>query len=149
MLFSIYWFNLRPYNAAQHTVQIGIPNQIWESKKEAFENAVTTAPGLANYPRLLMIQGITSEWLNFSPQARQDAYEVVERESVKAIKQEPENWRIFYVLSRFYQMSATEDQNRLDKADEFVTKIEELAPGTTEAKLARALSTKLNEAFGR
>ena len=149
MLFSIYWFNLKPYNAAQHTVQVGIPNQIWDSKKEAFEDAVGTAPGLANYPRILMIQSITTEWINFSLEERQEAYELVERESVKAIKQEPENWRIFYVLARFYQMSATEDQNRLDKADEFVTKTEELAPGTTEAKLARELSVKLNEFYSR
>ncbi len=149
MLFSIYWFNLKPYNAAQHTVQLGIPNQIWDLRKEAFEDAVRTAPGLANYPRLLMVQSITSEWMNYPLQARQEAYELVEKESVKAINQEPENWRIFYVLARFYQMSATEDQNRLDKADEFVDKTEELAPGTVEAKLARELSVKLNEAFGR
>ena len=96
-----------------------------------------------------MIQSITTEWINFSLEERQEAYELVERESVKAIKQEPENWRIFYVLARFYQMSATEDQNRLDKADEFVTKTEELAPGTTEAKLARELSVKLNEFYSR
>lgn len=149
MLFSIYWFNLKPYNAAQHTVQLGIPNQIWDLKKESFEDAVRTAPGLANYPRLLMVQSITSEWINFPLQARQEAFELVEKESVKAIKQEPENWRIYYVLARFYQMSATEDQNRLDKADEFVTKTEELAPGTMEAKLARELSVKLDKAFGR
>jgi hypothetical protein len=96
-----------------------------------------------------MVQSITSEWMNYPLQARQEAYELVEKESVKAINQEPENWRIFYVLARFYQMSATEDQNRLDKADEFVDKTEELAPGTVEAKLARELSVKLNEAFGR
>ena len=149
MLFSIYWFNLKPYSAAQYTVQLGIPNQTWDLKREAFENAVKSAPGLANYPRLLMVQNITSEWLNFSLQERQEAYELVEKESAKAIKQESENWRIFYILARFYQMSATDDQNRLDKADEFVTKTEELAPGTMEAKIARELSVKLNEAFGR
>ena len=145
MIFSIYFFNAKPYAAAQSTVLIGMEGIQWNDKKNAFNDAIEDAPGLANYPRLLLIRTITEQWVMMSSEERKEAYQLVNEESVKALKQEPENWRLHYILARFYQISTTDDASRLIEADKHVIKLEELAPGTVEARIAREVNDKVHE----
>ena len=145
MIFSIYFFNAKPYAAAQSTVLIGMEGIQWNDKKHAFNDAIEDAPGLANYPRLLLIRTITEQWVMMSSEERKEAYQLVNEESVKALEQEPENWRIHYILARFYQISTTDDTSRLVEADKHVIKLEELAPGTVEARIAREVNDKVHE----
>ena len=149
MIFSIYFFNAKPFSSAQSTVLIGMEGNQWHEKSEAFYDAIEDAPGLANYPRLLLIRTVTEQWVMMAAEDRNEAYKLVTEESVKALNQEPENWRVHYILARFYQISTTDDPSRLDQADKHVKKLEELAPGTVEAGLAREVNDKVHEVLQR
>ena len=145
MILSIYFFNAKPFASAQSTVLIGMEGIQWNDKKNAFNDAIEDATGLANYPRLLFIKTITEQWGMMRSEERKEAYQLVNEESVKALKQEPENWRLHYILARFYQISTTDDASRLIEADKHVIKLEELAPGTVEARIAREVNDKVHE----
>ena len=149
MIYSVYFFNAKPFASAQSTVLIGIEGNQWNEKSKAFYDAIGDAPGLANYPRLLLIKTITEQWITMTAEERNEAYHVVIEQSDKALDQEPENWRVHYILARFYQISTTDNSSRLDKADQHVQKLEELAPGTVEAQLAREVNNKVHEVLKR
>ena len=149
MIYSVYFFNAKPFASAQSTVLIGIEGNQWNEKSKAFYDAIGDAPGLANYPRLLLIKTITEQWITMTAEERNEAYHIVIEQSDKALDQEPENWRVHYILARFYQISTTDNPSRLDKADQHVQKLEELAPGTVEAQLAREVNNKVHEVLKR
>ena len=49
------------------------------------------------------------------------------------------------MLARFYQIASTDNPSLMDKSDYYVNRIEELAPGTIEAKIAREVNNRAHE----
>ena len=146
IIYSIYSFSIKTYTAAQHTVYLTAGNYpSWEQKVSVYNSAINDAPGLANYPRTLMIEGIAEDWYEFTPEIKLDAYNIVEKAAIDGLDQEPEGWRLTYMLARFYQIASADNPSLMDKADYYVARIEELAPGTIEAKIAREVNNRAHE----
>ena len=146
VFYSIYSYSVKTYTAAQHTVYLTYDTYpSWEEKVDVYDSAITDAPNLANYPRVLMIEGIAQDWYLFSPEIKLDALTIVEQAALDGLKQEPENWRLTYMLARFYQIASSDNKNLMDKADYYVNKTESLAPGTDEAQVARDINNQAHE----
>ena len=146
IIYSIYSFSIKTYTAAQHSVYLTADNYpSWEQKVSVYNSAINDAPGLANYPRTLMIEGIAEDWYEFTPEIKLDAYNIVEKAAIDGLEQEPEGWRLTYMLARFYQIASADNPSLMDKADYYVDRIEELAPGTIEAKIAREVNNRAHE----
>ena len=146
IIYSIYSFSIKTYTAAQHTVYLTADNYpSWEQKVSVYNSAISDAPGLANYPRILMIEGIAEDWYEFTPEIKLEAYDIVEKAAIDGLNQEPEGWRLTYMLARFYQIASTDNPSLMDKSDYYVNRIEELAPGTIEAKIAREVNNRAHE----
>ncbi len=146
IIYSIYSFSIKTYTASQHIVYLTADNYpSWEEKVSVYNSAINDAPSLANYPRILMIEGIAEDWYEFTPEIKIDAYNIVEKAAIDGLDQEPESWRLTYILARFYQIASTDNPSLMDKADYYVDRIEELAPGTVEAKVARDINNRAHE----
>ena len=146
ILYSIYSFSIKTYTASQNTVYLTSNTYpSWEDKVYIYNSAIKDAPGLANFPRILMIEGIAEDWYDFSPEIKLQAYSIVEQAASDGIKQEPEGWRLAYILARFYQIASSDNKRLMDKADYYVNRVEELAPGTIEAQMARNVNNKAHE----
>ena len=49
------------------------------------------------------------------------------------------------MLARFYQIASSDNKSLMDKADYYVNRVEELAPGTIEAQIARNVNNRAHE----
>ena len=146
ILYSIYSFSIKTYLAAQNTVYlVSSTYPSWEDRVYVYNSAIKDAPGLANFPRILMIEGIAEDWYEFSPEIKLQAYSIVEQAASDGLKQEPESWRLSYMLARFYQIASSDNKSLMDKADYYVNRVEELAPGTIEAQIARNVNNRAHE----
>lgn len=144
MIVLIYWINIGAYSGAQHTAIVADRNTPWPERVHSFESAIDKAPGLANYTRLFMIDSIGRLWGRMPSDVKKQTIEFMNHELEESIRQEPESWRLYFSWARFYLLSAAEDPASLQKANKFVQKLEEIAPGTREAIRAREMSDYVN-----
>ena len=129
---NIYYFSYRPYSAATAVVKTGDPTITWDRRFEYFEESIDAFPPLANYPRLILVSQLVDNWDNLTQPEVTAALEIVERESVQALKDEPQSWRINVALTRFYQEASSLDPAYLEKARAHLDMANDLAPETDE-----------------
>ena len=134
---SIYFLNVKPFNAAVAIVQTSDPSITWDQRFGYFEQAIDEFPALANYPRLLLLSQVSNNIQVLTPEELETALTLIEREAVQGLIDEPENWRIHVGMAHFYQIAAQIDVSLLDKAKIYVEQADKLAPRTIEVIAVR------------
>ena len=76
---------------------------------------------------------------------KQSVKNIVEKETVKGLLLEPNNWRLYYSLARFYQIATLTDLSLLPRADHYTDMTSKLAPNTLEANIIRDVNSQLHD----
>lgn len=122
----------RPYNSAMTVVQGAIGQGTWVQKQEVLTRSISEFPGLANYPRIILISQATEGAQEMSDEEFSRAVDAVGTEAEAGLKEEPENWRIRAITAQFYQVASSRDRAYLAVAREHIDAAAELAPRTRE-----------------
>jgi hypothetical protein len=130
---GIYLSNYRPYNAALAIVQTTGSGITWEERFGYYEESIDSFPQLANYPRLILLGQLTDNWANVvgSNQVAR-ALAIADAEGRNALRSEPEGWRMYVALARFYQAASTIDREHVKLARSYLRTARELAPEVPE-----------------
>ena len=142
---SIYFLNIKPFNAAAAVVQTANPSITWEQRLRFFEQSIDEFPALANYPRLLMLTQVTENLLSLTTGELEAAMTLIEEEAALGLIDEPENWRIYVGMARFYQIAAQMDVSLLEKSRIYVDGADLLAPRTIEVNAIRIEQERLED----
>ncbi len=134
---SIFYLNMKPFNAATAIVQTSAPNITWEQRFGFFEESIDEFPALANYPRLLLLSQVSNNFGSLSPKEFSAGLALIEKEGAQGLAEEPENWRLHVALAHFYQVAAQADVSLLDKSKVHVEEADKLAPRTIEVNAIR------------
>lgn len=145
ILSAVFWLNIRPFSASQHTMHILLENYRWEDRMEFYEKAIELSPGLSNYTHILFLKSALSDWDNMPAETKQSVKTIVENETVKGLLLEPHNWRLYYSLARFYQIATLTDLSLLPRADHYTDMTSKLAPNTLEANIIRDVNSQLHD----
>ena len=149
VLLSVYWLNLRPFSASQNTMHILLENYSWQDRIGFYEKAIELSPGLSNYTHILFLKSALSDWDSMRPETRRNVKTVVENETVKGLLLEPDNWRLYYSLARFYQIATLTDLSLLPRADHYTDMTSKLAPKTLEANIIRNVNSQLHDLLNK
>jgi uncharacterized tellurite resistance protein B-like protein len=134
---SIFFLNMKPFNAAAAIVQTSDPNITWEQRFGYFEESIDEFPALANYPRLLLLSQVSNNLGALTTEEFQVALALIEQEGAQGLIDEPESWRLHVAMAHFYQVAAQADVSLLDKSKEHVQEADKLAPKTIEVNAIR------------
>jgi O-antigen ligase len=134
---SIFFLNMKPFNAAAAIVQTSDPNINWEQRFGFFEESIDEFPALANYPRLLLLSQVSNNLGALTTEDFQVALALIEQEGAQGLIDEPESWRLHVAMAHFYQVAAQVDVSLLDKSKEHVQEADKLAPKTIEVNAIR------------
>ena len=96
-----------------------------------FERAIDGFEPLANYPRRILFQYAAAHWGHLHAGNRSEARRLlamVNAEAAAAVESEPENWRIYAALARFYAAVAVTEPEYGDPARRYRERERELAP---------------------
>ena len=145
LLSAVFWLNIRPLSASQHTMHILLENYSWEDRIGFYEKAIELSPGLSNYTHILFLKSALSDWDSMPAETKQSIKTIVENETVKGLLLEPNNWRLYYSLARFYQIATLTDLSLLPRADHYTDITSKLAPNTLEANIIRDVNSQLHD----
>jgi len=134
---SIFYLNMKPFNAATAIAQTNSPNITWEQRFGFFEESIDEFPALANYPRLLLLSQVSNNFGSLSPKEFSAGLALIEKEGAQGLAEEPENWRLHVALAHFYQVAAQANVSLLDKSKVHVEEADKLAPRTIEVNAIR------------
>ena len=135
---SIYFLNVRAYNAASALLKVTSSSNSVERALEYFDESISSFGQLANYPRLILFRSLTDNWAALSPREVELALKMIEVEAREAISTEPENWSMYVELAQLYQQASSRDPQYLERAQSYVETAIELAPQRIEVYKARA-----------
>jgi len=145
ILSSVLWLNIRPLSASQHTMHILLENYSWDDRIGFYEKAIELSPGFSNYTHILFLKSALSDWDRMPTKTKQSVKNIVEKETVKGLLLEPNNWRLYYSLARFYQIATLTDLSLLPRADHYTDMTSKLAPKTLEASIIRDVNSQLHD----
>ena len=128
------WANRAIYSTAQAvhdaSVHAGNPEPP-DRTRIRFERAIDGFEPLANYPRRILFQYAAVHWEHLRAGNRPEARRLlaaVDAEAAAAVESEPENWRIYADLARFYTAVAVTEPEYGDAARRYRDRERELAP---------------------
>lgn len=130
----IYLINYSPYKASQKILYTYISSIGWDRRMGLFDEAFQTFPPLANYPRVMMFKRLVNEWDELTIPQTEAALNIAAREGYKAIKNQPEEWRVYTSLGAIYQNATTIDPDYVWQARALIDKAVELAPARIEVQ---------------
>ena len=143
-IWTLYNFNLRPYRAAQIATE-SVKTSIWEDITTNFIKSVDTFPPLANIPRRLTINHISSNLSNLTYAEYMQAITLVNNEGREALKAEPQNWLLHIPLAQFYQQAYLQNPEHLEQANVHVQTATRLAPNTSQTMSVKAEQKRLEQ----
>ena len=120
--------NYGPYKGARTVIQTVGQSITWQERLDIFDEAIAAFPPLANYPRIVMFNQLSSNWSALSDEEKKAALEVVQREGLEGMRSEPEEWRIYATLAGVYQSAAFTNPFHVETARSLVDAVAELAP---------------------
>ena len=126
------WF-VKPFEAAIAVVRTTNPTISWTQRFAFFQKSIDDFPALGNYPRMMLLSQVSTNFQRMSQQDLIEALEIIEREGEEALKGEPESWRMEVSLARFYQKASQQiDAEYLDLARMHLDAAIRLAPRTLD-----------------
>ena len=132
------WVNYKAYDAAQAAVQAADPAITWDQSLGYYDSSINGFEPLANYPRLIFFNQLTSNLDELTVEQAREALEIADGEARRATEAEPQGWRIYTTLGYLYQRASLADPAVLDtakylaRARAYVNRARELAPDTLE-----------------
>lgn len=141
------FYNGRQYSAAATTLQ-GRAAPSWEQRSAYYDRAIAQFPGMANYPRLYLINdaAVVAE-SEYSRRFSDDEFGQITAPARAAGEQglaaEPENWRFRVALARFYLAAAGRDAEYIGPAQRNVAAAARLAPAIPEVHQANDRAEQL------
>ena len=124
---SLFFFNLRPYSAAEDIAQSKRAAQ-WGVKLELFNQAIEGFPGLANYPRRELVDAAAASIKSLPEDEFRHVVDRVAAEARRGLEAEPDNWRLMISLARFYQVASEIDESYVEVAREYAEDAVQRAP---------------------
>ena len=140
---SLYFLNIKPYNAASTIVLTSDPSITWERRFELFEQSIDQFPALANYPRLLLVSQVSENLQSLTVEEFETAMSLAENEATQGLIDEPENWRIHVSMARWYQTAAQVDIALLERSRVHIDEADRLAPRTLEVSVLKTEQERL------
>ena len=141
------FYNGRQYSAAATTLQ-GRAAPSWEQRSAYYDRAIAQFPGMANYPRLYLINdaAVVAE-SEYSRRFSDDEFGQIVGPARAAGEQglaaEPENWRFRVALARFYLAAAGRDAEYIGPAQRNAAEAARLAPAIPEVGQANDRAEQL------
>lgn len=126
-------FNVRPYGAAQ-SASLSIRADSHADAAVHLQQSVHRFPALANLPRLFLVDKTIARLDSLSSEELGQAVSLIGTEGQRALRIEPENWRMHAALALFYQGIAPWNPGYLGHAGAHVRDVVRLAPGTYDAE---------------
>ncbi len=126
------FYAFMPFSSAMTVVQGAIGQGTWDQKEEVLTRSISEFPGLANYPRIILISQATEGAQDMSDEEFAMAVATVGVESEAGLEDEPQNWRIRALTAQFYQVASSRDRSYLTVAREHIDEAAVLAPRTRE-----------------
>ena len=132
VLLAIIYVNVGPYIGATAVLKTLNPNISWTERLGHFEDSIDGFRPLANYPRIILFNQVNNNFARMSDSDKAAVLELVNKEGVRGINSEPEEWRLHLSLARLYQSASTFDDAYTERARTLVTEAAELAPERIE-----------------
>ena len=145
-VWSLYNFNLRPYQAAQASLKM-LDASIWDDIAANFNESVNKSPVFANETRMYLIDYTSTGIAYLSPENYTAALNLVAREGQEALKVEPQNWLLQISLAQFYQQASHRNIEHLKLAEVYVQNAIELAPNASETRKVKELQKQLEQSI--
>ena len=141
------FYNGRQYSAAATTLQARAAPS-WEQRSAYYDRAIAQFPGMANYPRLYLINDAAvvaeSEYSRgFSDDEFGQIVGPARAAGEQGLAAEPENWRFRVALARFYLAAAGRDAEYIGPAQRNVAAAARLAPAIPEVGQANDRAEQL------
>ena len=143
-IWTLYSFNLRPYQAAQIAAE-SVRTNHWTDIATHFTKSVKRFPQLANIPRRLMINHISSNISNLTYTEYMQAVTLVNNAGQEALKTEPQNWLLHIPLAQFYQQAYHRNPEHLELANAHVQAATRLAPNTSQTVSVKVEQERLEQ----
>ena len=134
---AIYLINftaIRPYKSAQAVKLAQNESFDWNKKTELYEKSMTTAPALATYPYIYMVNDLVASDTVINYSDLDTVKRVVDTWSTKILDEDPENWRVLFTTARFHQYYFLKTNNRdsIKIASVIIEKLKTSAPALPE-----------------
>ena len=103
------------------------------------DRSINFFPPLANYPRLILINNVSSIWGALPDEQKMTLLARAELEAQEATASEPENWRIFMMVAKMYQeiIPRMDGFEQLDTARRYLDRAIILAPERKEVLIIK------------
>ena len=124
----IYVVNGGPYRGSTEILKSLNQEISWTERVKIYDDTISAFPPLANYPRIISLNQLTSNWSQLTEEETRLALELVKKEEIAGLKAEPEEWRLYLALAALYRRSASVDAASASKARELVEQALRLAP---------------------
>ena len=132
VLAVVYFLTYRTYAGSRLILETIDKEISWEQRLDYFDQTIRAFPPLANYPRLVMFNQLTTNWRTLNQDEAQLALERANKEGLDALVAEPDEWRVHATLAGLYQAAAIENPPYVEKARVMVDAAAELAPERLE-----------------
>ena len=143
-IWSLYSYNYKPYQAAQASSDFLKANH-WTDISANFNRSANEFPALANIPRRLLIDYVSSGVADLAYTDYVEAVNLVTKEGQKALQIEPQNWRLHVALAQFYQQAYLRNPDYLELASAHVQEALRLAPNTSQTIGVKVEQEKLEQ----
>ena len=125
---SLFFFNLRPYSAAEDIAQSKRDVSQWNERLDLLDQAIEGFPGLANYPRRELVDAAAASIKSLPDDEFRHVVDRVAAEARRGLEAEPDNWRLMISLARFYHAASETDESYVEVAQEYANDAAQRAP---------------------
>ena len=103
-----------------------------------FQESIDSFGALANYPRIFLIGQVIPNMDRMSRKDLDMSMSMIQREAIRAIATEPEEWRIHADLARVYRAASLIDSKYKVQAELYLERAIELGPETLAVMALKA-----------
>ena len=129
---SIYFLNIRPFDAAQATYHLANPQRDLDGLLSKAQESSRNFSPLATLSSQMLMQQSLGLWDGLSSEDRVRAFTLAEEEGKRAIQREPRNPKLYLAMARVYQAARHLDPTHLGLARQYTEKADQFAPQHTQ-----------------
>ena len=133
------FFSYKAYSSASTILEVNRGVRGIDEVIRTVDRSINFFPPLANYPRLILINNVSSIWGALPDEQKMTLLARAELEAQEATASEPENWRIFMMVAKMYQeiIPRMDGFEQLDTARRYLDRAIMLAPERKEVLIIK------------